>query len=197
MRTTTTINWALEKITSPDGRRLGTMHAGHRGSWSFRIDTPVAGKPKLLARHVDGRAVTQPHVSLRAAKNAALSLLHPYEQMGWGATNGDPIRYRAQWDNLVFVLFANPEGDQWFQWRDTASDERSDAVPVSGIRETRQLAAAVLLDRFPEETPTEAPPAAVEPRDALRAALDAAGITFTEDQLKLAATALVVQRARP
>lgn len=191
MRTTTSINWALEKITSANGRRLGTMHAGHRGSWSFRIDTQSGGTPKLLARHVDGRAVTQQHRSLRAAKNAALELLHPSERMGWGATNGNPIRYRAQWDNLVFVLFATADGGQAFQWRDTASDERSDAVPVSGIHETRQLAAAVLLDRFPEETPAEAPQVDETLLEALRVALSTAGIAFTGAQLATAAGELL------
>ena len=199
MRTLTTINWVRDQLAHT-GAPVGTTHTGTRGSWSFRITTPRNGLPLLTALCGDGRKVQQEHQSLRAAKTAALNLLHPAERMGWNAGQGSgPVLYRAQWDNLVFAVFQpfSVGDDLGFQWRDTKAEWRSTPVVVSGIREARQLAAAVLRDHYPTETPAGASKAADGPREALAAALEAAGIVFTPEQLDLAATALVVQRARP
>lgn len=197
MRTMTTINWVRGLLTGPAGARRGTVHTGSRGSWTFRITT-TNGTFTLTAVHEDGRTVNQEHRSLRAAKDAALNLLHPSEAMRWGAGVGDGMTlYRAQWDSLIFVVFATVADGLAFQWRDADTDFRSEAVQVSGIREARQLAAAVLRDRSPEESPAAVPQAGDGPREALASALEAAGISFTDEQLSFAATALVVQRARP
>lgn len=195
MRTMTTINWVREKITKVDGTLLGTIHSGNRGSWSFKITTPRDRTPVLRGLHVDGRMVTQEHRSLKAAKAAALALLHPSEAMSWGAAS-HPIQYRAQWDSLIFVVYGNDDS-QFFQWRNPETGYRSDAHPVSGVREARELAAAVLRERFPADAPADESQAVLSPLEALTNALAAAGIKSTPEQRELAATALVVQRMAP
>lgn len=190
MRTMTTINWVREQLTAVDGKPLGTIHRGSRGGWIFRISTAKAGSPNLHAVRPDGQLLSQEHRSLNAAKNAALAMLHPAEAMGWNAQSGTgPVQYRAQWDNLVFAVF--DAGDSLaFQWRDTGTGYRSEPVPVFGIREARQLAAAVLRNRFPDDTPAASSEPLSDPRAALGLALSAAGIDYTPDQLTAAADAL-------
>lgn len=191
MRSMTTINWVRETLTTEDGFPLGTVHMGNRGSWSFQIRTARADRPQLMARCSDGRAVQQDHMSLKAAKNAALELLHPSERMGWSAVSAPgPILYRAQWDDLVFVVF-RPVENLMFQWRDSVTGERSLSVQVSGIREAREMAAAVLRDSYPAETPAGAPQAADGAHTTLAAALEVAGIAFTLPQLTVAVSLLL------
>lgn len=195
MRTMTTINWVREPLTKADGTHLGTIHSGSRGSWSFRITTPLGKAPTLRGMGADGRIVTQEHRSLKAAKNAALALLHPSEAMGWGAGSG-VVLYRAQWDSLIFAVFATAADGMAFQWRNDETGYRSDVHPVSGIREGRELASAVLRDSFPGETPADRPQAADGPLVALGLALSAAGIDYTPQQLTTAADSLALSIRR-
>lgn len=199
MRTMTTINWVRKHVMATDGTLTTTAHTGRRGSWSFTIETKRGGVPVLDAVNAaDGRRVSQGHVSLRAAKAAALALLHPSEAMGWNANQGTgPIQYRAQWDSRIFVVFETAADSLAFQWRDTETGYRSDVYPVSGIREAREMAAAVLRDSYPTETPSEAPQSSDDPRAALGLALSAAGIDYTPDQLAAAADALALSIRRP
>lgn len=190
MRTMTTINWVRVQTRDMQGNHFATRHTGKRGSWDFTIVTPVGETPKLIADSTDGRRVIQEHRSLKAAKNAALELLHPSEAMGWTGETTGPIQYRAQWGSRVFVVFATAADTLAIQWRDTETGYRSDAYPVSGIREARELAAAVLRDTYPTETPAKADSFVLTPLEALGQALDAAGITFTPDQLATAVEAL-------
>lgn len=196
MRTMTTINWTREPLTTVDGRLLGTIHRGSRGGWVFRISTTRGGSPKLHAVRPDGRMLSQDHRSLKAAKNAALAMLHPAEAMGWNAQSGTgPVQYRAQWDNMLFVVFLSDDA-MMFQWRDNSRDYRSAAYPVSGVREAREMAAAVLRDLFPAETPAAPSEPLSDPRAALGLALSAAGIDYTPDQLTAAADALSLSTLR-
>lgn len=196
MRTMTTINWVRETLTTEDGFPLGTVHMGNRGSWSFQIRTSTGGRPQLMARCVDGRTVKRDHVSLRAAKNAALELLHPAERMGWSATGSTGlIVYRAQWDDLVFVVFRTEADTLAFQWRNTETGYKAPAAPVFGISEARGMAAAVLRDSYPTEAPAEAPKAVDGTLIGhLANALAVAGIVFTDEQLVKAADELASQR---
>lgn len=198
MRTMTTINWVRVQTRDMQGNHFATRHTGKRGSWDFTIVTPVGEAPKLIADSTDCRRVIQEHRSLKAAKNAALELLHPSEAMGWNANQGTgPIQYRAQWDSRIFVVFETAADSLAFQWRDTETGYRSDVYPVSGIREAREMAAAVLRDSYPTETPSEAPQPSDDPRAALGLALSAAGIDYTPDQLAAAADALAFSILRP
>lgn len=192
MRSMTTINWVRETLTTASGYPLGTIHTGNRGSWTFQIRTSTGSRPRLTARHVDGRAVQQDHVSLKAAKNAALELLHPSERMGWSATGSTGlIMYRAQWDDLVFVVFRTEADTLAFQWRNTVTGYKAPAAPVSGIREAREHAAAVLRDSYPTEAPAEAPKAVDGAHRVLAAALEAAGVDFNFPQLTVAVSLLL------
>lgn len=192
MRSMTSINWVRELLTTASGYSMGTIHTGNRGSWTFQIRTSTGGRPRLMARHVDGRAVQQDHVSLKAAKNAALELLHPSERMGWSAVSAsDPVLYRAHWDDLVFVVFETSRENLMFQWRNKATGYKAPAAPVSGIREAREMAAAVLRDSFPTETPPEAPKAADGAHRMFAVALEAAGVDFTLPQLNMAVSLLL------
>jgi len=193
MRTMTTINWQRTETRSHQGGHFATCHSGQRGGWSFRIVTPVGGAPRLMAEHSDGRKLAHEHRSLRAAKDAALALMHPAEAMSWNAGDGQPLLYRAQWDSLVFAVYAfEVTQELTFQWRDTESGARSLPEPVSGVREARQLAADVLRRHYPTETPADAPQA-VEGVSlaALASALNFAGIAFTDEQLATAAGAML------
>lgn len=184
MRSMTTINWVRETLTTASGYPLGTIHLGDRGSWTFQIRTSTGGRPRLMARCSDGRAVQQDHVSLKAAKNAALELLHPSERMGWSAVStSDPVLYRAHWDDLVFVVFETPQENLMFQWRNKTTGYKAPAAPVSGIREAREMAAAVLRDSYPPEVPPEASKAANRAHEVVAEAMQAAGIDFTPEQL--------------
>lgn len=198
MRTMTTINWIRKQMRDAKGELKATVHTGSRGSWSFTIETKCGGVPVLDAVNTsDRRAVSQEYRSLKSAKNAALELLHPSEAMGWTGETTGPIQYRAQWGSEVFVVFATAADTLAFQWRDTETGYRSDAYPVSGIREARELAAAVLRDRHPSEGPADVRQAADGPRAALGLALSAAGIDYTPDQLAAAADALAFSILRP
>lgn len=182
MRTMTTINWSCHKIKDSKGNLRATAHTGNRGGWVFTIETLKGQQPRLMGAHPDGRRISKACRSLRSAKLEAMGVLHPAEAMGWGRASG-VILYRAQWDNLIFAVFATAADGMAFQWRDTENDVRSQPVQVSGIREARELASHVLWDLYPAETPAEAQQAADGPVEALIEALTVADVEFTPEQL--------------
>lgn len=190
MRTTTKINWVRSQVRDAEGNLTATNHTGQRANWVFRITTLPGGRPGLWAGHIDGRRITSLHDTLGMAKAAALDLMHPAEAMAWVNQSG-VTRYTAFWDDLKFVAYM-PGEVLYFQYG-TADGFRSAPVAVSGIREARQLAARVLRDRFPTQSPTAAPEAAqgaLADVNAMETALMAAGITYTSDQLLKAAQTL-------
>lgn len=192
MRTMTKINWVRSKVTDHLGHLRATFHTGARGGWKFRIETVPGWDPKLTAWHEDGRQVSSGHDSLNRAKDAALSLLHPSEGMGWVSTSGT-VKYRAQWDDFGFAVYTNPEGPGLvFAWRDSRSDvvKSSEPVPVSGVKEARQLAASVLRGAYPAESPAVPAQTAGDPVEALDRALCKVGIGATDDQIRLLAAEL-------
>lgn len=200
MRTVTTVNWVRSKKIDHMGYLRATVHTGTRAGWTYRIETLSGGKPRLTAAHKDGRRAVSDHATVNQAKAAALALLRPAEAMAWNACN-DVTRYRAVWDDLTFVVY-QPADVMYFQWRDASEAEpngfRSEPVSVSGIREAREMARAVLRERYPAETPDAASQAAGEPLtdvNAMEAALMAAGIEYTTDQLLKAAQTLALWNA--
>lgn len=188
IRTLTKINWVRRKAFDAQGHLKTTIHTGARAGWTFQIETVPGQAPKLVGNHEDGRHVSSgPHATLNHAKEAAMALLHPAEAMGWisGGMMG-PVKYRAEWDRLRFVVYVIPgESGLFFQWRDTVTGTRSEPQPVFGISEGRQLARGVLRDAFPTDGPARTSPAAGDPVDALARALCEAGIEYTDAQFRM------------
>lgn len=194
MRTMTKINWVRQQDRDDQGYLRLTTHTGGRGNWTFRIETPSGGSPKLHGVHPDGRRVTSIHATVLQAKDAALDAMHPGEAMGWVSQTG-LVLYRATWDDLSFVVYST--GDRpglWFQYGD-ATGFRSEPVEVAGLREAREMARAVLRQRYPSQSPAAQAQAAGDTLTALRRALDVAGIEYTTVQLSAAAAELAAGTA--
>lgn len=163
--TVTTVAWQRHNSGGTN-----TLYTGKRSGWTFTIQGRKNHVSTLVADHTNGRSFLSDHADVRAAKAAALELMHPSEAMGWGDDwSAQGRRYSASWGSLYFLAVQRPDGRLRFAYRENGGAWQG-ADTLDGRASMRQAARDVLCDHYgpvPEPSagkPQAAPAAPAEER---------------------------------